>query len=125
MPRRRLQRLFSSSSASSKGGERAPHILSNIFGTPKSGDVGSTAKKTSNVGDAHTANVEGKSVIKEEITPESIAIERIPSCLFSSIDTHHLDIGPPPEATIPKLVCGLDRVLFKYILLSRVYLTTQ
>lgn len=73
----RLHRLFSTSSSST--GERAPFLLSNIFGNPNSSSVGSpntTSTRTGGARESHTANVEGKSVIKEEITPESINIER-------------------------------------------------
>lgn len=71
----RLQRLFSTSSS-----KDATLIMSNMFGTPSNNSVGSpqtyNSRRSASSTDTNTAHAGGQSVVKGEITPKSIDIER-------------------------------------------------
>ncbi len=58
-------------------------------------------------------NVTGNGLLKGEITPQSMILERIINIFSKFAILPSIDIEPPADAKIPRLTNGLDRVLFK------------
>lgn len=97
------RRLFSGDAS----GKVPRSLISSIFRSR--GDTGPAGSGHASQATSHVA---GESVVRAEITPDSMHIERTGA--LSDRPNLFVDIAPPANAHVPRLTGGLDRVLFKY-----------